>query len=169
MEINAEVKRYIEKFLNKEEVKEALKQDDWDKVINLYSSDTPTIYYIGPFIDLLVKSGINFTSYIKNVPNYAFYMSALLKVAELRECERIGSRAFRKSNIETIYLSKDHLKDLDVGIFSECNMTIINIKWDGYYSEWVKIRRNSNCFYNYMGTVVISCIDGDYKENKNFD
>lgn len=162
------LKEIIKKAFSDDKIKELVEKDKWDELIKyLLDSVLPHIDYEGPFIDFLINSGIDFIPYMKKVPSYAFYKSTLLKEADLRNCESVGSRAFRKSNIEKIYFSKDNLKDLDVGIISGVEHPV-TIMWDGNYAEWLKIRKNSNCWYNYPSSVSIHCIDGIFPEDNTF-
>lgn len=166
MEMNNEIKKVFNKILSDEKVKKSIEEDKWGDVIKYVTNNIPSIDIVGVFIDTLIKAGINFCPYMDNVPDYAFYGSTLLKEANLKEIKSIGSRAFRKSNIERIILSKNNLKDLGVGIISGVKNEV-TIIWDGTYAEWVKIRRNSNCWYNYTGIINIKCTDGIFHETNS--
>ena len=163
--MNETYKKIVKNLLETEDVKDALEEHNWSHIFRVFGDTFPALEMIGEFTDMLIKSGIDFCSYMKEVPPYAFYKSQLLKEANLRNATSLGSRCFRKSDLHTLHLSKNNLKDINVGIFSSIAHDIL-IKWDGDYSDWVKIRRNTNCFYNFDYTAIIRCNDGEFKETK---
>lgn len=163
--MNETCKKIVKNLLETEDVKDALEEHNWYYIFNTFIASFPALEMIGEFTDMLIKSGVDFCSYMKEVPSYAFYGSHLLKEADLRNAINLGSRCFRKSDLHTLYLSKNNLKNIGVGIFSKIAHDIL-IKWDGDYADWVKIRRNTNCFYNFDYTAIIRCNDGEFKETK---
>ena len=166
--MDKDVKVLLNKLLKDPDFKVAIENNDWTFVLVTSNKRTPAPETEGKFIDWLVSNDIEFCSYMEKAPSRCFAFSTLLKEADLKKCTKLESRCFRKSKIETIILSKDNLKDLDVGIISgvENPVTII---WDGKCEDWYRLRKNSNAWYNYTGTVTIKCIDETVTEDHTFN
>ncbi len=161
-----EVTKYLKNFFTDEKVKEAMENNDWDKFFDLKATTGwISLEVNGLVIDILLEAKIDFCNGLRIIPPYGFSYSNKLKKVDLRDAEKLGSRCFRKVDVGEISLSKHHLKDIDVGIISGNNNSIVHINWDGTYAEWQELQVNSNCWYNFKGTVMIHCTDGIFPEN----
>lgn len=165
--MNNSFKKDLMDFLINEKIQDYIENNQWDQVFEYIEENFIALGFSGFFTDFIIKAGINFCPYITKLPNRSFARSSLLKEANLRRCTSLGSRCFRSSNIELIYLSKNSLTNIDVGILSNVKNKV-TIKWDGTYQDWVNIRRNSNCWYNYQNIITIDCTDGIFTEDSNF-
>lgn len=162
--MTSECKKFIQRFFQQDEIKEAIEKDNWDKVIKYFDEFIMNLDWQGEFIDLLIKATIPFTNYMIDVPTYAFFRSTLLTDAYLKNCRRLGSKCFRLANIKNIYLSKNSLQFIGASILSGVNNKVV-INWDGTYHEWEKVEKDNKIWFNYNYVVSIKCIDGLFNEN----
>ena len=145
------------------EIKELIEKDDWTTILNKVVSESPILYFSGYLIDFLIYSGVIFDTFLTELPIYCMYGSELVESLDLRNVTFIGSRAFRKSSIKSITLSRK-LTNVGTAIFSSC-LNNITIYWQGSAAEWEELCKDEQYLSAYQHKLTIQCSDKNLEYN----
>ena len=170
---------HLDKFKDMlNDVKQEINDNQFKEVYDYFIDEAPNYLYVSKLTETLLSSGIDPTSYLRELPHGYLYFSDVTKYSIRPHIKRIGSFAFNGSRIEEIYIpdncrfvgsyafaSNNDLKllslpnKIDLGDYIVEDCPNCSIEYRGTRDDFTK--NIVNYKFGFRGVPFVKCFDGD--------
>ena len=151
---NPDNRQFIKNVFNNNDVIDCIELGKYDRLYD-YLNSNYSGYGIGLITSVLLCSGIDFTEYLQDIPDYCFFKLPISKIIIPNNIEMVGYNAFSECAELTRITLPESITNIGKYAF-DVTSQYPKLDYLGTVEEWEKVRYYSNSF----GIIdKIKCID----------